>query len=335
MNPNVEPASLPRVVVVTRKTPFELLLERWGTHTQAAFYLESRGQRMADYELAHERFLAALQTVQRQLPVTRRQTRVDRSHLDRFLFSPDDIVAFVGQDGLVANAAKYLRGQLALGINPDPTNYEGVLVPHPPERFSELLSYADGGLQERFTVQARTMVEATREDGQKLLALNEIYIGHRTHQSSRYRINYGGKAERHSSSGVIVASGTGCTGWTRSIATPLREAPPLPMPEDERLVFFVREAWPSVATGTDVTKGVIPDGQKLTLASDMPEEGIAFGDGIESDPVEFLSGHTLELAVSETKLRLVRRIDAGEKTQAAPQGVTHAGTVTQGGTIAD
>jgi NAD kinase len=303
---SVEAMSLPRVVIVTRKTPFELLLERWGTHTQAAFYLESRGQRMQDYELAHERFLAALQTVLRQLPVTRRQTRVDRTHLDRFLFAPDDVVAFVGQDGLVANAAKYLQGQLAIGVNPDPSSYEGVLVPHPPERFSELLAYAEGQAQDRFTVQERTMVEATREDGQKLLALNEIYIGHRTHQSSRYRIRFGDKNERHSSSGVIVASGTGCTGWTRSIATPLKDAPPLPQPEDQRLVFFVREAWPSVATGTEVTKGVIPSGERLVLASDMPEEGIAFGDGIESDPVEFLSGQQIALSVSETKLRLVQ-----------------------------
>src|SRR5262245_45583373 len=114
-----DPMSLPRVVIVTRKTPFELLLERWGTHTQAAFYLESRGQRMQDYELAHERFTHALHTVLRQLPVTRRQTRVDRAYLDRFLFAPDDVVAFVGQDGLVANAAKYLNGQLAVGVNPD------------------------------------------------------------------------------------------------------------------------------------------------------------------------------------------------------------------------
>ncbi len=298
--------SLPRVVTVTRKTPFELLLERWGTHTQAAFYLETRGQRMQDYEHAHLRFESALQTVQRQLPVTRRQTRVDRTHLDRFLFEPADVVVFVGQDGLVANAAKYLRGQLAIGINPDPASYEGVLVPHPPERFAELLSYASGGAKEKFTVQSRTMVEATREDGQKLLALNEIYIGHRTHQSSRYRISYGDKQERHSSSGVIIASGTGCTGWTRSIATPLKEAPQLPQPEDNRLVFFVREAWPSVATGTELVKGLIEPTQKLMLASDMPDDGLAFGDGIESDPVEFLSGHAITLTVSDTKLRLVQ-----------------------------
>ena len=34
----------PRVVLVTRKTPLELLLERHGTLAQARFYLRTRGQ---------------------------------------------------------------------------------------------------------------------------------------------------------------------------------------------------------------------------------------------------------------------------------------------------
>ncbi len=294
-----------RIVLVTRKTPFVQLIERWGTRTQAEFYLETRGQKMDDYEAAHHGFLAALEDVTRQIPAARRRTSVDRGQLDRFIFAPDDIVVFVGQDGLVANAAKYLSGQLAIGINPDPKRYEGVLVPFSPEAFSATLHYADTR-KGTFTVEQRTMVEARREDGQTLLALNEIYIGHRTHQSSRYRIRFAGQEERHSSSGVIVATGTGGTGWARSISTPLKEAPALPAPSDPRLAFFVREAWPSVATGNSVTKGLVERGQPLVLASDMPEDGVAFGDGIESDPIEFLSGHALHIGVADIALNLLK-----------------------------
>ena len=294
-----------RVVIVTRKTPLVQLIERWGTRTQAEFYLKTRGQQIADYEVSHEGFLAALDEVTRQIPTTRRRTSVDRSLLDRFIFAPDDIVVFVGQDGLVANAAKYLDGQLAIGINPDPTRYEGVLVPFAPRVFAGLLAFADSR-KGPYLIEKRTMVEATREDGQKLLALNEIFIGHRTHQSARYRIKFGEEEERHSSSGVIVATGTGATGWARSISTPLREAPPLPAPSEARLAFFVREAWPSVATGTRITKGVIEASSTLQISSDMPEDGIAFGDGIESDPVEFLSGQALVVKVAQTALHLLK-----------------------------
>lgn len=302
----VEGFSLARVVVVTRRSPLETLLEKLGTRTQAEFYLHSRGQKLSDYDDAHARFEAGLQQVHQQLPPARRRVRVDRSQLDRFLFAPDDIVVFVGQDGLVANAAKYLRGQLAIGVNPDPSRYEGVLVPHAPPALSALLAFADGRARGSYLIEQRTMVEAEREDGQTLLALNEVYIGHRTHQSSRYRIQCGGKEERHSSSGVIVATGTGATGWARSISSPLRDSPVLPTPEQNSIAFFVREAWPSVATQTTLTTGVLNGEEQLKLFSDLPEDGLAFGDGIESDPLEFLSGHTLSLRVSSVKLRLVK-----------------------------
>ena len=45
---------------------------------------------------------------------------VERNDLDRFVFGPEDVVVAVGQDGLVANVAKYLDGQPVIGINPEP-----------------------------------------------------------------------------------------------------------------------------------------------------------------------------------------------------------------------
>jgi hypothetical protein len=39
------------------------------------------------------------------------------------------------------------------------------------------------------------MVQAELDDGQRLLALNEIFVGHRTHQSARYRLGFGRASE--------------------------------------------------------------------------------------------------------------------------------------------
>ena len=63
----------------------------------------------------------------------------------------------------------------------------------------------------------RLVQNNTLDDGQTLLALNELFIGHHSHQSARYTISTGDNEERHSSSGVIVSTGTGATGWARSI----------------------------------------------------------------------------------------------------------------------
>jgi hypothetical protein len=42
---------------------------------------------------------------------------------------------------------------------------------------------------------------------------------------------------------------------------------PLPAPEERRLVFFVREPWPSVATGTKLSSGLIQERKVLEIVS--------------------------------------------------------------------
>ena len=143
-------------------------------------------------------------------------TAITRLQTQRFLFAPDDLVLIVGQDGLVANVAKYLDGQHTIGVNPDPARYDGVLCRHAPEHVEALTAQAIEG-DARWRIEARVLAEAVCDDGQRLLALNEIFVGHVTHQSARYRLRAGDREERHSSSGVIISTGSGATGWTRSI----------------------------------------------------------------------------------------------------------------------
>ncbi|MCI0343644.1 MAG: hypothetical protein L0216_21270 [Planctomycetales bacterium] len=293
----------PRVVIVTRKTEYEQLLERHATQQQAQFFLQGRQQNLSDVEARHRRFEAALRGVLQAVPAEWRRARVDRGDLDRFLFEPEDLVVAVGQDGLVANAAKYLAGQTVIGLNPDPERYEGVLVPHPPGAAGDLLATVVAG---RAACEARTMVEAELDDGQRILALNEVFVGHRTHQSARYVVSLGDRSERQSSSGLIVATGTGATGWARSIHRERKGEVRLPRPADRRLAFFVREAWPSVATGTTLTEGLLGEGEALGVTSEMNEDGVIFGDGIEGDRLEFLWGRRVAVRVAPSSLNLMR-----------------------------
>jgi NAD kinase len=293
----------PRVVVVTRETEYQLLLARHATFGQAKFFLETRGQDIAEVALRHEGFEAALALVLATIPVNWRVSRVGRKDLPRFLFEPDDTVIAVGQDGLVANTAKYLTGQFVLGVNPAPDLYEGVLVPCPPGAVADLL---DPATRRTAAVEARTMVKAALDDGQELLALNEIFLGHRTHQSARYRIALGDVREHQSSSGIIITTGTGATGWARSINRDRAHDLELPAPTDTAAAFFVREAWPSVATGTEITEGVLELQHTLEITSEMNENGVLFGDGIEDDYLRLDWGVTATIGVAERTLNLVR-----------------------------
>ncbi len=293
----------PRAVVVTRHTEYDELLQRHGTRGQAAFFLETRGLALDVVAERHRRFRSALRGVVESIPGTWRQARVERSDLNRFVFEDDDIIVAVGQDGLVANVAKYLAGQPVIGINPDPTLYEGVLVPHPPAATGKLLAAC---ASRSYGAEERTMVEARLDDGQRLLALNEIFVGSRTHQSARYRILWQGHQERQSSSGLIVATGTGSTGWALSINRQRRGGVALPSPVESRLAFFVREAFPSVATGTELTEGCFACGEALEVVSEMNDDGVIFGDGIEEDRLEFRWGLRTEIREAGAKLNLVQ-----------------------------
>lgn len=294
----------PRVIVVTRPTDLEALLARHGTREQARFFLQTRGETLEDVEQRHRLFESVLGEVSRAIPMRWRRSRIDRADLARFVFEPEDILVCVGQDGLVANAAKYLEQQLVVGVNPDPEHNDGVLVPHRAKDTAKLLLAAAEG---RVQVEERTMVEARVDDGQRLVAANEIYIGHRTHQSSRYRISFLGREERHSSSGLVVASGTGATGWARSIVLGKRGNPEvLPRPTDQRLTFLVREAFPSVSTGTKLTEGNVTREAPLEVVSEMNEDGRIFGDGIEADAIDFRWGLRATISIAPSRLRLVK-----------------------------
>jgi NAD kinase len=292
---------VPRVVVVTRPTPYEELLARHATRSQAEFFLKRRGQSLASVEALHHEIHAAVARIQAAIPLNYRRNLVPRHELDRFLFEPEDTVVVVGQDGLVANVAKYLDGQPVLGCNPTPHQFDGVLVRHSPDQACRLLVPAS---RRDIAVERRTMVEIALDDGQKLCALNELFLGQRTHQSARYELSFKDQQVRHSSSGIIVATGTGATGWARSIQLERHAAIELPKPQDRLLAFFVREAFPSVATSTDLTQGTLAEAETLRITSRM-EDGVVFGDGMEADHLRFDWGLQAEVRIADRGLFLV------------------------------
>lgn len=290
----------PRAVFVTRETDYDLLLARHATREQARFYLETRGQRLADLEKRHEQFQAVLRQARASVPADWRQALVRRADLDRFLFAPEDVIVAVGQDGLIANVAKYVSGQPVLGVNPAPDLYDGVLVRVPLDKLTAALCASH---HSDITIEQRTMVEAVLDTGETLVALNELFVGHRSHQSARYRIAIGDSAENHSSSGLIVASGTGATGWARSIMEATGN-PILLSPQEHAVAYFVREPFPSVATATTLRAGKL-DGTPLSITSHMNEGGVIFADGIEQDYLAFDWGRRVSLQPSGRMLRLV------------------------------
>lgn len=295
--------SVRRVVVVSRPTVLQELTERHGTRGQVEFVLRDRGGSLAELDAADAAHRAAMHDVTAAVPLAWRRAHVDRHDLDRFLFEPDDIVVAVGPDGLVANLAKYLDGQPVVGVDAGDGRSVGRLTTTAPGDVAHLLAATDDG--DRPPTTPLTMVEAVLDDGRRLRALNEVFVGHHSHQSARYTLRVGDQRERQSSSGLIVATGTGATGWAASIHRATRCHLPLPAPTDPSLLLLVREAWPSAITGADLLAAAVTGGVPCTVTSAM-DDGTVFGDGIEGDPLPFDHGRTVLLRPADQQLHLVR-----------------------------
>lgn len=304
--------SFEKAIVVTRKTRLEELVARFNTRPQAKFYIERSGGDFLDYEREHDAYRAGVDAVVASLERLLRVQVVDRGFMPTFRFAPSDLVLAVGQDGMVANTAKYVGELPLLGVNPEPARFDGVLLPfHVGDVGHAVARILKGSLK----VSLVTLAEVRLDDGQRLLAFNDLFVGVKSHTSARYRIALGARAETHSSSGLIVSTGAGSTGWLSSmwnmaaglVAFCGHPAPQLGAGlrwEDERLVFVVREPFASRASQAGLVAGSINAGEELRLESLTPAGGVIFSDGIESDFLAFNSGAVAHIRVASHKARL-------------------------------
>ena len=298
-----------RLVIVTRETRLEELKQRFVTLEQARFYLDRAGQDIEPLEREHHRFDGAVNVVRAAVPEHLPVQMVRREMISSFPFRDSDIVVTIGPDGLVANTVKYALGIPIIAVNPDPDTIEGVLCRVEPGAVGHVLKQL---LAERAEMQAMTLAEATTSDGQRLLAVNDLFIGRRDHVSARYRLEIDGRAEHHSSSGIVISTGVGSTGWMRSIlqgayrtarAWGGPEVPDEPAIssmawDTDALAWFVREPFPAVGLGSDLTTGQIPNGTQLVVTSEMAQAGVIFSDGITQDAIAFHSGLTVSITLS-------------------------------------
>jgi NAD kinase len=289
----------PRVIVVRRETEMDRVRAVHSSAASARFVLKRKRISLDAVEAAHADFFHVLREVHAAIPGDWRHATILRSDVERFVFGPEDIIVAVGQDGLVANVAKYLDGQPVIGVDPAPGVNSGALVRFRAADVGRLLKLA---ATRELPVEHRTMAEARLDDGVTLTALNEIFVGHRSHQSARYTLVAGGRGERQSSSGLIVATGTGATGWARSIMQASHIALDL-APTAPRLGYLVREAWPSPATGTEIVAGLV-EAEPVVVTSEMDDGGTIFADGIESDHLLFGWGRQVSIGVSPRRLSL-------------------------------
>lgn len=305
-----------KVVLVTRRTRLQELIARHNTLGQARFYVEHLGADFGDYLAENEAYAQALRIATQVLQRWGRYQMLERQMLPNFVFSESDIVVALGQDGLVANTLKYLQGQPLIGLNPEPARWDGVLLPFLAGDLESILLDVVAG---RRPIKVVTIAEARLSDGQLLRAVNDLFIGARSHTSARYELHHEGQSETQSSSGLIISTGLGSSAWMKSVVTgslAIAQARGAqvgevvesyqPMPWDTPyLAFAVREPFPSLSSHTRLVYGQFGNDKPLRIRSCMPDDGVIFSDGMEADYLRFTAGAQATISMSPVLGQLV------------------------------
>lgn len=297
-------------IIVKSKTRLESLIERFNTKSQAKFYLERLGGNFDEYEIEDEIFKNSLNSLQTQLSKVIKNKTIDRQYVSSYIFSKKNIIIVIGQDGLVANTAKYSDNLPIIAVNPDIERYDGILLPF---NVSNFIQGVENVLTNKHQSKIMSFAEAKLNDGQRLLAFNDLFIGASSHVSARYKISFKNKIEQHSSSGIIVSTSAGSTGWLSSIfnmaygVTNMFEknlTTKQPKLKEKDLLFAVREPFKSIRTQTEMTAGIIRN-STLIIESFMPNNGIIFSDGIEKDFLNFNSGSIATIGIAKETANIV------------------------------
>ena len=303
-----------KIILLSRPTRLDSLIAKFNTRQQARFYVEHLGADFSDYENEHKRYYDALSAIEHSATRLGKVHRLDWRYLPNFLFGGNDLVLAVGQDGLVANALKYIGRQKIIGFNPDPARWDGVLSRFSAEEAADAIANT---LSDYTDVREITRARVRLSDGQSLCAVNDFFVGIRGHVSARYELRHGDDAENQSSSGVIVSTPLGRSGWMKSVVAgssgiiaALREsgrkaAAPDAEWDDDELLFAVREPFPSVCTGAKMVYGNIAPGSRFEIESRMGENGIIFSDGVQEDFLEFNYSIVASIGVDDVKGRIV------------------------------
>ncbi|CAG1021793.1 hypothetical protein DOJK_01247 [Patescibacteria group bacterium] len=305
-------------ILIKKKTRLESLTGRFNTKAQSQFYIESSGGDFLQYEEEDEQFHQAFSDIQRRLSKVLKNKVVEHDFLPSFLFNDKQLIIVVGQDGLVANTAKYVNGLPIIAVNPDISRYDGVLLPFNTDNF---IYAVENVLFGQFNFNIARLAEARLNTHQRLLAFNDFFIGAASHVSARYRISYHQQQENHSSSGVIVSTQSGSTGWLSSVFNmsmgiqnfiePQKSKKSKSTPNmikslaDNELMFAVREPFLSKQSSVDVVAGIVTEDNPLVIESLMPNNGVIFSDGIESDFLQFNSGAIATIGIAPEKAVLV------------------------------
>ena len=222
---------------------------------------------------------------------------VRRTNLTPQTCKDADLIIVVGGDGTFLKTTRHVFDDTpVLPVSSDTKYNEAFYSKATPQDFAKKFEKLING--KSTTVKLPRLEAKINGKTAKALAVNEVFVGSaHPYQTSRYVLKVKRKEEFQKSSGVLITTRSGRTGWAMSAAKKRLNVP------KNGLGYVVREPYSGRLTKPKLLQGVLTPQNKIKIKSSM-HRGIVVIDS-SSKELKFTDGSKLEVTISKKTLTLV------------------------------
>jgi len=200
-------------LVVYKKSMYELYTDEKKADRVTKSYVDTQPSLKESYEIQRKTIDSVLTALTKN-GITHKE--IHRADLAKEVLSAYDIIVSVGGDGTLLEVSHYVTSTPILGVNSDPQRSVGFFTTATGETIEESIANLDTLPKTKLS-----RLQVTRNDETlPQLVLNDLLICHANPAGiNRYTLTVDGKAflrdgtETLRSSGVIISTAAGSTGW--------------------------------------------------------------------------------------------------------------------------
>ncbi len=294
---------LSKAVIVPKLSKYELDMRRYIlAHDQLMEKYRQEGIDIKKIMNSHERQKNALNELKRYFS---EQQFIPRDNLTSDIAAKASLIISFGGDEHFKYVSHFVDNGLIMGINSDPLTSEGVLNYFVVDGIEEKLKKLEKG---DYAIEEWTRVNAELNRHPVALATSDYLLSKdRRKDMSRHVLEYRNMKEEQKSSGLLVVSGAGSTGWYDSASGDLYPNGDKFPKNADYAKFFVTEPYRGRLTRCRMRLGILEKGEELIVRSLNDDSGILTADSVEDYP--FNRGAKAVIKISDKPLRVVKVLE--------------------------
>lgn len=213
-----------------------------------------------------------------------------------------DLVIAFGGDNHFVYVSHFAKSAMILGINSDPQRSDGALTSLTADQCEEALQALTRG---DYSIEEWPRLEALVNGKPLPLTTSELFVGERERvYMSRYVLKHGDVEETQKSSGLLITTGAGSTGWYDSACRYLHPDGNVFARTEPKFVFLATEPSKGRLNRSKLLEGTVQAGESLRIQSLNDSSGLVSVDSL--DEVLFSRGATLEVRISPHALKVIK-----------------------------